>query len=365
MARHPLAFGEALHRLGAHPHVQLLAHQLIRHAVVVAFDLDVIVDVHPCLLPLGVGETLGGQRSKSRLLEALEQRSPAAGTLAKRPLVQRAQKLANRLVELAQREKRPVPQTGQNPALNQLHASFDFGLVARLAHPGRHHRHAVVHGQVLIGRVQLRLVPARPSHSRTQVVRDHQLRHTATELQGPHMRTDPVGQTLAPRRLREGVAAGAPHRHEHLRLPHLARARVDHRHRRAAIVDEQLLSGPVHLAHAQVQLATPRPVQVAEPAVLVTIRMLLPILLPDQGKRHVPTLELLVHRRPVRLRTLGLHRRSAGRRIQPALQLLPAQALPRLQQASLLRPLDILRHARPPDSTRPTGLPLAQAAHQQ
>jgi hypothetical protein len=73
VAGHPLAFGEALHRLGAHPHVQLLAHQLIRHAVVVAFDLDVVVDVHPRLLPLGVGETLGWQRSKSRLLEALEQ----------------------------------------------------------------------------------------------------------------------------------------------------------------------------------------------------------------------------------------------------------------------------------------------------
>src|SRR5215213_1835807 len=93
--------------------------------------------------------------------------------------------------------------------------------------------------------------------------------------------------------------------------------------------------------------------------------MLLSVLLPDQGKRHVPALQILVDRRPVRLRTLGLRRRSAGRRIQPALQLLLAQTLPTLQQACPLHPRDVVRHARPPDSKRLTDLPLAQTAHQQ
>jgi hypothetical protein len=69
--------------------------------------------------------------------------------------------------------------------------------------------------------------------------------------------------------------------------------------------------------------------------------------------------------RPVRLRTFALRRGSLCRRIQPALQLLPVQTLPSLQQASLPRPLKVLRHTRPPDSTRPTGLPLAQATLQQ
>src|SRR5215213_5450956 len=92
--------------------------------------------------------------------------------------------------------------------------------------------------------------------------------------------------------------------------------------------------------------------------------MLLSVLLPDQGKRHVPALQILVDRRPVRLRTLGLRRRSAGRRIQPALQLLLAQTLPTLQQACPLHPRDVVRHARPPDSKRLTDLPLAQTAHQ-
>ena len=132
MARHPLALREALHGLGAHPDIELLAHQLVGHAVIVVVDLDVVVDVDSRLLPLRVSEALPGQRSQSRPLETLEQRSARAWQLTERPIVQRTEKLPDRLVELGEREKLPVPQPRQDPSLHELHARLDLGLVPGL-----------------------------------------------------------------------------------------------------------------------------------------------------------------------------------------------------------------------------------------
>src|SRR5579864_7608585 len=364
MARHALALREAFHRLGAHPDIELLAHQLVGHAVVVAVDLDVVVDVDPRLLPLRVSEALPGQRSQSRPLETLEERPARAWQLAEGPVVQRDEKLPDRLVDLGEREKLPVPQPSQDPSLHELHARLDLGFVSGLAHPRRHHRHAVVHRQVLVGRVELRLVPTGSGDAAAKIVRDHQLGETAAEFERPNVRADPVGKPLAPRRLREGVAARTPHRHEDLRLPKFPGPGVHDRHRRAAVVHEQLLAGPVHLAHAQVQLPSPSPVQLAETAVLVAVRLPFPVLLPDQAQRHALELQLLMHLHPVHCRSLA-PRRSPRRRIEPSLELLATPALPpRVQHASPLRPLQVLRDARPPDTAHPTGLPLAQTAHQ-
>ena len=74
------------------------------------------------------------------------------------------------------------------------------------------------------------------------------------------MRRRPVRQGLRPRRLGEGVARGAEHGHEDLRLPLPAGLAVNHRHRLPVVVDEQLLAGAVLLAHHQVELRGPGPV---------------------------------------------------------------------------------------------------------
>ena len=237
MACHPLAFGEKFHRIRAHPHVQLLAHQLVRHAVVVAVDLDVIVDSHPRLLPLCIEKALRRQRAQHRPLQALEQRPTRARQLVERPLVQPHQKLADGLVQLGERKEAPMAQPCKDPPFHHLDTHLDLGLVAGPSHPRRHHRHPVVHRQVLVRRVQLRLVPARPADSRLQVVRHHHLRQASREFKRPHVRLDPVRKPLA------------PHRHEDLRLAHFAAEGVPHRHRHPAIVHEQLLAGPVDLPH--------------------------------------------------------------------------------------------------------------------
>lgn len=53
------------------------------------------------------------------------------------------------------------------------------------------------------------------------------------------------------------------------------------------IVHEQLLSGRMVLAHHQNQLSPPGPVVLAEPAVLITVRVGLPVLLPEQEQGDI------------------------------------------------------------------------------
>src|SRR5689334_8928317 len=54
VACHTCAAMKQLHRGGAHACIELLANERVRHRVVVASKLDVIVDVYAHLLPLGV-----------------------------------------------------------------------------------------------------------------------------------------------------------------------------------------------------------------------------------------------------------------------------------------------------------------------
>ena len=60
MTGHALALMEALDGGCRHTNIELSFHEMLRHGVVMALDLDVIVDMHACLLPRGV--FIGGTR---------------------------------------------------------------------------------------------------------------------------------------------------------------------------------------------------------------------------------------------------------------------------------------------------------------
>ncbi|VKE35557.1 Uncharacterised protein [Streptococcus pneumoniae] len=144
-------------------------------------DLDVVVDVHPRLLPLGVDVGLLRQGAQRRTIQAVEGRLPGARQLLERALVEPLQQPGDGRVEFIQGEELPIPQCGEDPTLDHLHADFGLGLVARFACPRRHHRHAIVLGQIAVARVDVRLVAVTLAHRAAQVVRHHDLRHAAEE----------------------------------------------------------------------------------------------------------------------------------------------------------------------------------------
>ena len=166
----------------------------MRHAVVVAVELDVVVDVdagaleardRPCAWPAAAAAP-----ARSRASKALA-RQP--GSFLNGALVQIDQQLGDRRVELGQAEEAPVAQAREDPALDDLHPDFDLGLVARMRRARRQHRHVVVVAELLDQAVHDRLVAVGAGDQRARLVGHDQPRHAADELQRVDDRADPVG----------------------------------------------------------------------------------------------------------------------------------------------------------------------------
>ena len=73
-----LAAEEDLDRLRGDPCLDLLMHEVVRHAVIVLGDLDMVIEVHPAALPLGIFVGLVRQGAECRAIEFLEQLAPTS-----------------------------------------------------------------------------------------------------------------------------------------------------------------------------------------------------------------------------------------------------------------------------------------------
>ena len=184
---------EQLDRARGQPGLDLVADQAVGDRVVVAVDVDMVVEADPAQAPLGI--FVGGrrQRLERRMVELEEQIAAAHPQAAHRPGIEVDDQRGDRLVELGQREEAAVAQARQDPALDDEHGHLDLGFVAWLAHPGRQDRRAVMRRHVEIGPVQPRLVPVGTIDADLRVVRDELRRHAAHEGERARMGPDPVG----------------------------------------------------------------------------------------------------------------------------------------------------------------------------
>ena len=141
------------------------------------------------------------------------------------------------------------------------------------------------------------------------------------------MTVEPVAQRLGATSTGEDELRVSGGSHEDLHLVGLAAFGVRQSHRQARKVHEQLLAGPVMLDHAVRVSALPLPEKLGEAAVAVTVRMLLPVLLPQQSQSHALPGKLGTDAAPIRKRTIRVLGR--GRRKQQRLQRRVAQILRR------------------------------------
>src|SRR5882762_5496882 len=169
-----------------------------------------------------------------------------------------------------------------DPALDDLHTDFDLGLISRTIGACRHDTNTVVHRELLVGGVEIRIVAARTAYSRSRVIRNQKSRHSSKIFKGMHVRTEPGGQLLISCGFGVGVGTRTQHHHEQRSWPDLAADRIVHRNRGSGPVDESLLAGLVLLAKNHILLLSPSPVELAEATVAVSFRMHLPILFPSQ-----------------------------------------------------------------------------------
>ena len=264
-----------------------------------------------------------------------------------------------RRVELTEGEEAPVPETGQDPALDHLHGNFDLRLVPGFSGPCRQDGGVVMLGERGEGRIERRLEPERLRDARLQVVADNALRHAAEEGECLTLPGDPVRQALGQARRGEGVGRGAEHGDEDLHLVDLAALGIDDPDRLAGIVGLHRRAGFVPVAPGRMRAALEGLEAVAEPGVAVAVGMCGPVFLPEQAQRHALALQLARHCRPVRL--VRVARRAAhapeqhlfqhrvvlaGRRQRPGRQTcLPgSQKIGRYRRPGELQPLRNLAH---------------------
>lgn len=93
-----------------------------------AVKIDVIVRRDPALLPFGVLVWLVRERLERWQVERLEECPARGAELAHQPGIELIEQLADRLVQLLQREELPVAQARQDEPLDNQHAVLDLGL---------------------------------------------------------------------------------------------------------------------------------------------------------------------------------------------------------------------------------------------
>jgi hypothetical protein len=283
MACHPAATDEDLDRRGRDADLGPLADELIGHAVVVAVDLDVVVDAD--LGPLPGRELVWPIRQwpESRRIDREKDAAPAAFELSEGPVVQPLESLSNGDVGFREREEGAVAQGREDPALGHLDSDLDLGLVSRFARAGRDDGAAVVGGKIGIGAVELRLVSMRPIDCRLQVVGNQDRGHPAEELERPDVRGAPVRQFLRRQCFRVCVARGTQDSEKELGVADLACVRVDDTDGLAGEVEKELLAGIMVLAHHEIELADIGVIGLGEPGVSEAVGIALPILGPQEG----------------------------------------------------------------------------------
>jgi len=88
--------------------IELFMDQLVRDAVVVVVDLDVIIDIDPGTLPFGINIGMNGEGFQNRFFEGFEEEFPGTFELLKGTVIKGLQFFCDGLFELAETEEGPV-----------------------------------------------------------------------------------------------------------------------------------------------------------------------------------------------------------------------------------------------------------------
>lgn len=261
-----------------------------------------IIDVHLRRLPLGQLVARRRERSQRGALSLLEYRAPAAREFLEGPVIHPLPSKREGVIRFGERVEHVMPEQREDLALDDLHRRLNLRLIAWIVRTRRKNRRPVMRREILIRLVQVGVVVARLPHRAFQIVGDDERGHRAHILEHPHVRADPVEQRLGPRRLRVNEVTRAQRADEDLRLADVARPCVDDRHRGAHVVDEEPLTGDMHLPQHRLQRPGLGMIVATELGVLIAARRLgsgILILGPEQLECDPVLFERLMHGRPV------------------------------------------------------------------
>ena len=217
-----LPFKIYLNRACSDPCPQLLLQKLMRHRVVMAANIDMVIKARAALLPFGVNVRVNGQRLQRRAIQAFKQIAAAGTEMAGNLTVELIQQWSDGGVHLIKTKETLVAQPCQNPALGQQNSTLDLCLVFGLPGPRRNNGGIVMCRHIPIGAIDGGIIKTRLGDPGLEIVRDQLRRRAAEELKGADMAGYPVRQALRPAGFDIGVIGRAQGRDIDLRCAHLA-----------------------------------------------------------------------------------------------------------------------------------------------
>ena len=262
----------------ARPH--FLTDERKGHRVVVLVDLHVVVEAGAALLPLGELVLLGRKRLECGTLDLFKQATAARPEVAGHASIDLLDQLADRGIELGDREERALAELCGNPARRYLYSNFHLGFITRLARPRRDDDGAIVLRHIRVRTIDVRLVVTGLGDPGLQIVADYHCRHAAKELKGACMRADPVRKGLCPGGFGKRIRTGTQNRDKQLGREDLAGDRIHYRQLGASVVDEHPLARDMRLPHRRRNALLPYPKEVAKTGIAVPAGVIVPILLP-------------------------------------------------------------------------------------
>jgi hypothetical protein len=193
---YPLPAMHELHHCRRHARFQHLPDQRMGHALAMAFDFSVIVDMDLDGLEVRHLVALQCQRLQGWRVKRHEAAGAAARQLLEWLLVEPCQQRRDGRIDLMHAVKLLMAQARHDPAFDDQHRRFRLGLVLQMVWPRRQDRGAVMAREVEHGVIALRLVAVGLRDQGPGIVGDDELRHAAIEAQRPRRRFVTAGSIL-------------------------------------------------------------------------------------------------------------------------------------------------------------------------
>jgi hypothetical protein len=194
----PSSLMEDLHGVCGYTNIDLLFYQLIGDGVIITLDLDMIIDMNPGLLPLGVDIGLSRKGFKGGLIQGFKEGFTGPGQFFEGPFIEFCDQFTDGTIEFIEAKKGDMAESGQDPPFHHLHSDFHFCLVSRFSYPGRDDGTAVMGSHFLITGVEVGFIVAGLFDPRFKVVRNHDLGDPTEKDKCPAVGADPIGQGLSP-----------------------------------------------------------------------------------------------------------------------------------------------------------------------
>lgn len=225
--------------------------QAAGNAVIVGVNVDVVVDIDFGPFPFGKFVGADRQGEGGGAVDLVEELPTGSLDFPERAVVEGIEELPDGGIHFGEGMENAVTEDGEDPAFSDEDAVFDLGFVAGPSGPGGKDGGGVVVGHILVGRVEGGFVEAGFEDRAPEVIGNQEMGDGAKISERPSVGADPVGKGLGAGGLGVGEGGGAPDGDEELGEGDFAGERVGEEES-VGIIDEELISGLVGLAHDKV-----------------------------------------------------------------------------------------------------------------